>query len=617
MKKLLLSLLTVVCAIGAWAQGAYFVQPGEVITGGMQIRSVPGIILTYANIDDWQPGNAGVANQSDPSFIAQTTPSSTTGQFKNGVISGSYVQFDALADGVVKIGAIINNNKTIHLTEDDVELMPADWAGYDLPDKEKQQPQTINEQNRIDVKSYGTITFNVKAGKVYRFSLQGSKMGFYGFKFDSEGAKREWDFTEWSDETLNALFGATTPGEDETSEWRDFEKTIEGDITNQGGYYKVLPQTVLAPLTAGGYVFEETKMLKFLLHGCGENVADDTTEPSIGVMNDLWATSEDWEYEGPSFLWMQKESDSILVMTAMPNDTLTITAETHNPETQCGFTLIVDGNQVGEAFLPDGRASYSWVLPAVADSVFLVVANGGCHLINIKLAEGEGGEPGPDPQYNEEPNPENNILDDESYNFNEGSLGNWIGWNNGSNNSSRTVFQPGYDNSAYCMMLYNPSAGNSWDSQCAFDTDLEVGASYKFSFKAKASETGSVVVSYQDTSDYSGGGDTEVIITEDWDAFEAEWTIEREGFNRVLINFGHFVGKLYFDQMLLEKVEKKVLKGDANEDETVDVADITAIAAQILGNNPSPFNVDNADVDNDGEITVSDITGTATIILQK
>ena len=29
MKKLLLSLITLVCAIGAWAQGAYFVQPGE------------------------------------------------------------------------------------------------------------------------------------------------------------------------------------------------------------------------------------------------------------------------------------------------------------------------------------------------------------------------------------------------------------------------------------------------------------------------------------------------------------------------------------------------------------------------------------------------------------
>ena len=59
----------------------------------------------------------------------------------------------------------------------------------------------------------------------------------------------------------------------------------------------------------------------------------------------------------------------------------------------------------------------------------------------------------------------------------------------------------------------------------------------------------------------------------------------------------------------------EVLKGDADEDGEVTVSDITTIAAYILGNNPSPFNFDNADVDGDTAITVSDITGTASIIL--
>ena len=52
-----------------------------------------------------------------------------------------------------------------------------------------------------------------------------------------------------------------------------------------------------------------------------------------------------------------------------------------------------------------------------------------------------------------------------------------------------------------------------------------------------------------------------------------------------------------------------------NEDGSVTVSDITTIASFILGNNPSPFNKTNADVDKDGDITVSDITGTAGIIL--
>ncbi|MDO5447607.1 MAG: dockerin type I repeat-containing protein, partial [Prevotellaceae bacterium] len=56
-------------------------------------------------------------------------------------------------------------------------------------------------------------------------------------------------------------------------------------------------------------------------------------------------------------------------------------------------------------------------------------------------------------------------------------------------------------------------------------------------------------------------------------------------------------------------------KGDANDDGNVDVSDITTTAAYILGNNPSPFNAENADANNDGQIDVSDITFTAGIIL--
>ena len=59
------------------------------------------------------------------------------------------------------------------------------------------------------------------------------------------------------------------------------------------------------------------------------------------------------------------------------------------------------------------------------------------------------------------------------------------------------------------------------------------------------------------------------------------------------------------------------LPGDSDEDGAVTVADITTTAAYILGKNPNPFNFDNADVDCDKAITVADITGTAAIILGK
>ena len=56
--------------------------------------------------------------------------------------------------------------------------------------------------------------------------------------------------------------------------------------------------------------------------------------------------------------------------------------------------------------------------------------------------------------------------------------------------------------------------------------------------------------------------------------------------------------------------------GDANGDGKIDVADITAVASKILGNNPESFNQDAADANQDGKIDVADITTIACIILK-
>ena len=61
--------------------------------------------------------------------------------------------------------------------------------------------------------------------------------------------------------------------------------------------------------------------------------------------------------------------------------------------------------------------------------------------------------------------------------------------------------------------------------------------------------------------------------------------------------------------------DKGGLKGDANNDGIIDVADITIVASYILGNSPKGFNADNADANSDDKIDVADITTIAGIIL--
>ena len=66
-------------------------------------------------------------------------------------------------------------------------------------------------------------------------------------------------------------------------------------------------------------------------------------------------------------------------------------------------------------------------------------------------------------------------------------------------------------------------------------------------------------------------------------------------------------------ELFIKKVDST--PGDANEDGEVDVRDITTIINYILGNNPSPFNYDNANVNGDNDVNVMDVTVIINMIL--
>ena len=61
--------------------------------------------------------------------------------------------------------------------------------------------------------------------------------------------------------------------------------------------------------------------------------------------------------------------------------------------------------------------------------------------------------------------------------------------------------------------------------------------------------------------------------------------------------------------------ETTVVPGDANDDGSVNVNDVTTIINYILGKNPSPFNIANADANGDGNVDVMDVTYVINIIL--
>lgn len=83
-----------------------------------------------------------------------------------------------------------------------------------------------------------------------------------------------------------------------------------------------------------------------------------------------------------------------------------------------------------------------------------------------------------------------------------------------------------------------------------------------------------------------------------------------------LEGFEYDISNLWTKTGSIRVIKKPFQLGDANEDGVVDVADITAIASFILGNEPEVFNMVAADANEDGDIDVADITTVANIILQ-
>ena len=51
-----------------------------------------------------------------------------------------------------------------------------------------------------------------------------------------------------------------------------------------------------------------------------------------------------------------------------------------------------------------------------------------------------------------------------------------------------------------------------------------------------------------------------------------------------------------------------VLRGDADDDGEVTIADVSTLVDYLLGNPVDPFNTLNADADEDGEIAIADVS---------
>lgn len=140
-----------------------------------------------------------------------------------------------------------------------------------------------------------------------------------------------------------------------------------------------------------------------------------------------------------------------------------------------------------------------------------------------------------------------NIIDDGK--FEDGTLGSWFGWGNG---STRTISEKGQGyNSDYCMVMVNPSDGDSWSAQTAhsFPETLTVGKTYMYSAMVKATVINpDFTLQVQDANGGNGEGYVSAAtVVDQWIPIEGEFVCKNEGITRLCINYGKVAGTYYID----------------------------------------------------------------------
>ncbi len=158
--------------------------------------------------------------------------------------------------------------------------------------------------------------------------------------------------------------------------------------------------------------------------------------------------------------------------------------------------------------------------------------------------------PAPAPRPTEEPVVEGNILDEESYNFNGGTVGKWL--SAGSKPAVLSAVAPGYNNSAYALKVTTATGGNNYDTQVKYVGQYIKGHTYTYSFKAKASKNVNMQVALQqDGGQYLGDYSMNLALTTEWQEYSGEITVSNDGYVRFLLNVGETAADYFFDQIVL------------------------------------------------------------------
>lgn len=215
---------------------------------------------------------------------------------------------------------------------------------------------------------------------------------------------RRWDFTKWSQQTIDNL-KIEAAKERPAEGWSDIEAAkndvagaVAPDATKEKCFWYASSE--FGALKANGQEIVELTGLTF-----GEGYSKNR---SLAIAIDYPSTSIG-TYAGPQYLWLgggNKAAGSRLMCFTIPNVTIgqkmTFVIESHRSGQGRGIGLYVndvndDANRIGDAFTPDAQETYTWENWTLPEGVtdedgdgmvdILVYNTNGCHIYSIEIGE--------------------------------------------------------------------------------------------------------------------------------------------------------------------------------------------------------------------------------------